>query len=454
VSEFTGERVIPGKVNDDLWAEHISRYIFARRFTAEKRVLDLGCGTGYGTAALAERARLTVGIDVSIDAVGYASVHFPSASFVECSATALPFDKNSFDLVTAFEVIEHLSDWSAMLAEARRVLCPDGLLMVSTPNKLYYAEARGASGPNPYHQHEFEFAEFRAALAERFSHVTIFLQDRLESFAFYAASAESEADGYLERSTADPTQANFFLAVCSNAPIPNGPAFLYVPKASNLLSEREKHIHLLEGELVQVNRWLQETMAERDELIGKYQDIERHLEERSTWALRAEASWKTAQQRIVQLQDDFKAEQNRAVAAIASLTEENLGKTRWAEQLTTNLSTAQERIVQLQEEYESEQANAAAAIARLTEDNLRKTEWALDTIRRLEETETSLAGRVERVQHLEMELAKHVERAAAEKAQLRVILDQIEIMRRSRWIRLGRLFGVGPDLSHLRSEDP
>ena len=57
MSEFTGERVIPGQVNDDLWAEHIARYAFAARLSDGARVLDIGCGTGYGTAELAQRAQ-------------------------------------------------------------------------------------------------------------------------------------------------------------------------------------------------------------------------------------------------------------------------------------------------------------------------------------------------------------------------------------------------------------
>ena len=48
VTEFTGERVIPGQVNDDLWAEHVARYAFAARFASGRRALDAGCGTGYG----------------------------------------------------------------------------------------------------------------------------------------------------------------------------------------------------------------------------------------------------------------------------------------------------------------------------------------------------------------------------------------------------------------------
>ena len=52
----------------------------------------------------------------------------------------------AFDLVVAFEVIEHLENWREFLLEARRVLAPTGQFIVSTPNKLYYTESRGAAG--------------------------------------------------------------------------------------------------------------------------------------------------------------------------------------------------------------------------------------------------------------------------------------------------------------------
>ena len=70
--EFTGERVIPGQVDPDLWAEHISRYAFASRFAHGARVLDLGCGAGYGTAELARRARSAIGIDSAPEAIAHA----------------------------------------------------------------------------------------------------------------------------------------------------------------------------------------------------------------------------------------------------------------------------------------------------------------------------------------------------------------------------------------------
>src|SRR5579862_6259747 len=153
VSEFTGERVIPGAVNDDLWAEHIARYAFARRFATGGKTLDIGCGTGYGIAELAGASEFAVGIDIAQEAVAYARTNYPlpNAAFLRASASTLPFRPGSFRLITAFEVIEHLDDWAALISEARRVLHPDGVFLVSTPNRLYYTDSRGEEGPNPFH---------------------------------------------------------------------------------------------------------------------------------------------------------------------------------------------------------------------------------------------------------------------------------------------------------------
>jgi ubiquinone/menaquinone biosynthesis C-methylase UbiE len=217
VIEFTGERVIPGEVNDDLWAEHLARYAFAARF-AGRRILDLGCGTGYGTAELAANAAFAAGIDIATEAIAHARSHYPlpNIRFLVGSATAVPFAAQSFDLITAFEVIEHLSDWRSLLDEARRVIAPNGVFLVSTPNKLYYAESRAKEGPNPFHIHEFEFAEFREALAQYFPNVTVLLQNRLESFVFSPSQAvfrqtEARIDG--TRGSAE--EAHFFIGICS-----------------------------------------------------------------------------------------------------------------------------------------------------------------------------------------------------------------------------------------------
>lgn len=167
--EFTGERVVPGQVNDDLWSEHLARYAFARQYAAARRVLDAGCGTGYGSAELAGVAAQVVGFDVAREAIDDARSRFSRAGlhFTVASGGSMPFATEAFDLVVAFEVIEHLEDQRGFLKECARVLKPGSLLIVSSPNRLYYAESRAKTGPNPFHTHEFEAVEFLAELPNR-----------------------------------------------------------------------------------------------------------------------------------------------------------------------------------------------------------------------------------------------------------------------------------------------
>jgi ubiquinone/menaquinone biosynthesis C-methylase UbiE len=296
VIEFTGERVIPGQVDPDLWAEHVSRYAFAARFASGARVLDLGCGAGYGTAELAGRARSATGIDLAPEAVNHASSAYPLAniSFVPASVTAVPFRDGSFDLITAFEVIEHLDNWQELLSEGRRLLHPHGVFLVSTPNKEYYTDSRGASGPNPFHTHEFEFDEFRNVLAEFFPHCTLLLQNHVEAFAFYQPSGNSSIEGRMDGVRGTPQEAHFFLAVCSLEDKPPMPSFLFVHQGSNVLREREKHIESLQRELGE----------SRDQFAGLHRahdELTLHMEEQNRWALRTGEELEAARRDVATL---------------------------------------------------------------------------------------------------------------------------------------------------------
>ena len=108
--EFTGERVVPGRVDLDLWNEHFSRYAFASRYCQGKRVLDAGCGTGYGSLSVSQEAIFVAGIDKAHDALEYGKQQYSEADirWVRASCTRIPFPGSSFDTVLAFEVIEHL----------------------------------------------------------------------------------------------------------------------------------------------------------------------------------------------------------------------------------------------------------------------------------------------------------------------------------------------------------
>src|SRR6476620_11002088 len=122
----------------------MARYHFAVRLARGKRVLDAGCGAGYGSAELAHAAQTVIGADVAAEAVDFAREHYrlPNLRFEQASCAALPHRESVFDLIVAFEVIEHLENWRDFLREARRVLAPNGQFIVSTPNKLYYTESR------------------------------------------------------------------------------------------------------------------------------------------------------------------------------------------------------------------------------------------------------------------------------------------------------------------------
>ncbi len=251
MAEFTGERVIPGEVERDLWNEHAARYAFAARVAGGRRVLDAGCGAGYGAADLASEAREVLAIDIAPEAIEYARAHYPGANlrFEQASCLKIPAPDASFDLVVAFEIIEHLSDWRTFLIEVRRVLSPGGRFVVSTPNKVYYAEARAELGPNPFHAHEFEYEEFRRELRGVFPKVELYLENHAGAIVFAAAGATGAVESIVEEGGANAAEAHFFLAVCSVSGETAVAPFVYVPRAANMLRERERHIQVLESEL-------------------------------------------------------------------------------------------------------------------------------------------------------------------------------------------------------------
>jgi ubiquinone/menaquinone biosynthesis C-methylase UbiE len=251
LAEFTGERVIPGEVDRDLWNEHAARYAFAARVAGGRRVLDAGCGAGYGARLLASGARAVLAIDIAPEAIAYARAHFQAENlrFEQASCLQIPVADAAFDLVVAFEIIEHLSDWRTFLGEVRRVLSPGGQFLVSTPNKVFYAEARAERGPNPFHVHEFAYQEFQQELLGVFPKVELYLENHAGAIVFTTPGAAGAADSTVEEGGANAAEAHFYLAVCSVHGDTTVAPFVYVPRAANMLRERERHIQVLETEL-------------------------------------------------------------------------------------------------------------------------------------------------------------------------------------------------------------
>ena len=240
--EFTGERLVPGASDPDLENEHLARYRFAESLCPGRRVLDAGCGVGYGSQWLARAGAIVVAVDIDAKSLRYGQSKYPGGDFLQGDCVALPFQDSSFDLVVAFEVIEHLSDWADLISEAGRVLAPGGLLLVSTPNRACYRQ--DGQEPNPFHVHEFDYDEFRSALAECFAHCAVYAENHVPAISFTRGDADSGQVAFGMRRD-QPAEADFFLAVCSSEPTDLPPSLTYIPVAANVLREREEHIRKL-----------------------------------------------------------------------------------------------------------------------------------------------------------------------------------------------------------------
>jgi SAM-dependent methyltransferase len=141
------ERIAPGFFAEAFVAEHLARYRWAIRYITGLKVLDLACGTGYGAGVLRAKACQVVSVDINADALEFGRARY-GLHAVRADAEALPFAGGSFGAVVSFETVEHLANPGRFLAELARVLRPDGIVVLSTPN------LERSAGNNPYHLNE------------------------------------------------------------------------------------------------------------------------------------------------------------------------------------------------------------------------------------------------------------------------------------------------------------
>lgn len=160
-----------------LYLMHLSDYLRAQRIVAGKSVLDLGCNNGYGTDILSKRCTRIVGVDVSPTAVATAKSKYQSktVSFQQIDGQTLPFNEDSFDVITSFQVIEHLPDYDGYFSEIRRVLRPEGVLLLTTPNACIRV-LPGAKPWNRFHVREFRPDELASLVSGKFKAAQVFGQ--------------------------------------------------------------------------------------------------------------------------------------------------------------------------------------------------------------------------------------------------------------------------------------
>ena len=146
----------------------------ARRLPGGARVIDIGCGEGYGTDALGRDGRRAIGVDVDLATMAQAGTRYgrPGCRYVLYDGERLPFASGALDAATTFQVIEHVADDRRFVAEAARLLRPGALFIVTTPNRLLRLNP-GQRPWNRYHVREYAPGDLRDVLTRHFGRVDI-----------------------------------------------------------------------------------------------------------------------------------------------------------------------------------------------------------------------------------------------------------------------------------------
>jgi SAM-dependent methyltransferase len=263
-----------------LEAEHVARYRWAAVLAEGKRVLDAGCGTGYGAELLAsEGAAGVVAVDVDPEVIeaaqrdGSSTVTFAAADLRE-----LPAGLGTFDVVVCFEVLEHIDEPEAALDRLSAALAPNGILVVSSPNRDVYPPG------NPFHKHEFTPDELGEALAARFAHVRLVRQqDWLAAGLFDDddfARVDAQAITVAKAVPGEPGKELYSIGLAGASPLPATPPFVMLTQTADV-------------------RWWQELLQSlREEVAAK----SRHVSDLEGWLKERDAELAAAQAEIAAMQ--------------------------------------------------------------------------------------------------------------------------------------------------------
>ena len=219
--KFTGERFIIGQTLGDIVVEHLQRYQSVSEFVKGKIVLDAACGEGYGSYIISNFADTVFGIDISNEAIEYARAHYNNSNleYFCASINNIPLNDNSVDVVVSFETIEHVNAdlQKEFLAEIKRVLKPNGILVISTPDKRVYSDMRNFN--NIYHVNEMYKEEFKLFIENYFLNVTFFRQgidNKRLGVIEYDKDVELNEVKLVNSFNMDPAQMQYIIAICSD----------------------------------------------------------------------------------------------------------------------------------------------------------------------------------------------------------------------------------------------
>lgn len=303
--KFTGERFVPTEAGE-IRQEHLHRYAWCLPAVADKDVLDVASGEGYGSAAIAKVARSVVGVDVSHEAIEHARRQYAGIGnlrFEQGSAAALPLPDASMDVVVSYETLEHLNEQQEMINEIRRVLRPDGCLILSSPNRKVYSEKAGHH--NQFHVRELDFDELAVLLGQYFGavryvgqrlSVTSTITGLVPDRELVTWQALTECDGSVQQRVAVCEEPVYFIAVAA--------------AAEHLLPDLQPSILLSESEDLYehhraVAKWAKDQDAEIASLRERCAKLEAESQERTLWAQKSEAELQAARSDVTRLQAEL-----------------------------------------------------------------------------------------------------------------------------------------------------
>ena len=278
--EWTGERYLPWLDDPSIGYEHLHRYAYATQFAANKKVLDLACGEGYGSRLLARSAESVVGIDIDEDAIRHASNKYMKSNlkFKKGSITDIPIEgRDIFDVIVCFEALEHIEDHEKLLQEAKRLLTPDGLFVVSTPNKWAYSDE--PKYENPFHVHELYLDEFTELLKKYFKQVKI-LGQRIYCnstiWPVFSRGHSELAEYVIERNPrefafveGDKRIPLYFIALASDADV-NESASNLVDISNELLTQKNRAFAVAHDNLENTIKAQQQALVEKEGQLGQF----------------------------------------------------------------------------------------------------------------------------------------------------------------------------------------
>lgn len=171
-------RIVPEEVPPKFYAEHLKPYEFLSAKAAGKKILEIGCGDGYGAYYLAQAAQEVTGIDYENEVILRAQDKYKSSNlkFITMEATDLRFEDGAFDIICSFQVIEHIPEENLprYLSEIRRALKDNGSFYLSTLNLAHNMKSPVTYKKNQAHCKEFRLPELKGLLSSFFSGIEIY----------------------------------------------------------------------------------------------------------------------------------------------------------------------------------------------------------------------------------------------------------------------------------------